>query len=66
VTEDSVRQVIKQSDDPFVTASEVADAIGVARQTAHRNLQRLHENGRLAKRKIGGSAVIWWFRDGEC
>ena len=52
---------IKQCNRPFVTANDVADSLGVARQTAHKHLQRLHEEGNLNKRKVGGSAVIWWF-----
>ena len=64
VTADDLRREIRVSDDPFVTASDIAGRIGVARQTAHKHLQRLHENGELEKRKIGGSAVIWWFPQG--
>jgi len=52
---------IKQSSRPFVTANDMAECLGVARQTAHKHLQRLHEEGNLNKRKVGGSAVIWWF-----
>lgn len=47
----------------FATASEVAAAIGVERQTAHKHLQRLVDNGRLEKKKIGSSAVVWWVED---
>jgi predicted ArsR family transcriptional regulator len=43
----------------------MAEALDVARQTAHKHLQRMHENDGLEKRKIGGSAVIWWFPEDE-
>jgi predicted ArsR family transcriptional regulator len=61
VTEDDLRRAIQNHPEEFVTATDVAESLGVARQTAHKHLQRLHENGELQKRKIGGSAVIWWF-----
>lgn len=63
VTETDIQREIKSSDEPFVTATDIADSMGVARQTAYKHLQRMHETGELRKRKIGSSAVIWW-RDG--
>ncbi|WP_435101791.1 MarR family transcriptional regulator [Halarchaeum sp. P4] len=64
VTTSDLREIIKDHEEPFVTASDIADETGVARQTAHKYLQRLHEEGELERRKIGGSAVIWWLEDG--
>jgi Mn-dependent DtxR family transcriptional regulator len=53
-------EAIESGDDPFSTASEVAERIGVTRQTAYKHLQRLYDQGRIRKKKIGSSAVIWW------
>jgi predicted ArsR family transcriptional regulator len=64
VTQDRLRDEIESFEDPFVTASDMAEQLDVARQTAHKHLQRMHERDGLEKRKIGGSAVIWWFPDG--
>lgn len=61
VTEEKLRRAIREHDDPFVTSGEMAEVLGVERQTAWKHLQRLHDNGGLEKKKIGGSAVIWWF-----
>lgn len=61
VTEQSLRNEIESTDGPFVTARDISDEMGVARQTAYKHLQRLHERGDLEKRKVGSSAVIWWF-----
>jgi predicted ArsR family transcriptional regulator len=61
IDQQDLENKIKQHHRPFVTANEVADSLDVARQTAHKHLQRLHEQGELNKRKVGGSAVIWWF-----
>jgi|AntDeeMinimDraft_5_1070356.scaffolds.fasta_scaffold25938_2 predicted ArsR family transcriptional regulator len=60
VTESKLREHIESQENPFVTASEMAESLGVARQTAYKHLQRMHEDGKLRKEKIGGSAVIWW------
>jgi predicted transcriptional regulator len=54
---------VRSGDDPFVSAREVAEANGMARQTAYKHLQRLYESGRIEKKKVGGSAVIWWCSD---
>lgn len=63
ITEDKLRERIESRDDPFVTAKDISNELGVARQTAYKHLQRLHERQDLQKRKVGSSAVIWWFSD---
>jgi len=63
VTREELRQQIKSFNLPFVTASDMADELGVARQTAHKHLQRMVDDGRLQKHKVGSSAVIWWLPD---
>lgn len=65
ITQDELVELVRQHDDPFVTANDIADSVGMARQTAHKHLQRAHENGEVEKKKIGSSAVIWWI-DGCC
>jgi len=60
ISEEDIHFAFQETDDPFVTAKEVSERMGVTRQTAYKHLQRLHEQDRLEKRKIGSSAVIWW------
>lgn len=43
-----------------LTASEVAEEIGVVRRTAYNKLSELEEQGELRKKKVGGRAVVWW------
>lgn len=62
-TADEYLEAIRSTPDPFATASEVAEQIGVARQTAHKHLQRLAESEQIKRKKIGSSAVIWWIED---
>ena len=62
VTEDEIVELVRTADDPFTTASEVAERVGMARQTAHKHLQELYEEGEIQKKKVGQSA-IWWVED---
>lgn len=58
--DEQIISYISSNDKPFVTAPEIADVAGIARQNAYRKLQRLHDEGRIEKYKVGSSAVIWW------
>jgi DNA-binding transcriptional ArsR family regulator len=60
ISKSELLEFMKQHDEPFVTASDVADAEGVAQQTAYKHLKRLYESGAIKKKKVGGSATIWW------
>jgi HTH-type transcriptional regulator, bacterioopsin transcriptional activator and related proteins len=43
-----------------LTATEVADAVGVSRRTAYERLQRLVDAGDLRTKKVSSSGRIWW------
>jgi DeoR/GlpR family transcriptional regulator of sugar metabolism len=60
VTDDELIRTIQAMELPFVTASDVAEEIDTTRQTSHRYLQELVEQGRLQRHKVGASAVIYW------
>lgn len=44
---------------PIVTSADVADALGVTRETARRKLTALADDGTLAHRKTAGRVVYW-------
>ena len=50
---------------PAVGASEVADELGVQRQTADKYLRRLAEEGYIRTRMVGQSRVWWLSDEGE-
>ena len=52
-----------QSGEPVLTATEVADQLGITQQGAHHKLQRAHERGAVEKKKVGARAVVWWVPD---
>jgi DNA-binding Lrp family transcriptional regulator len=43
-----------------VTASDVMEAVGCSRRTAHNKLNELVEEGVLETRKVGSRSRVWW------
>ena len=52
-----------QTTQPVLTATEVAEQLGITQQGAHHKLQRAHEKGAVEKKKVGSRAVVWWVPD---
>ncbi|MFC7135351.1 MULTISPECIES: MarR family transcriptional regulator [Salinibaculum] len=59
-TIDAVLDVLASTDDPVLTSSEVAEAIGVSSETARRKLTELHDQGLVKRKEVGARAVVWW------
>jgi DNA-binding Lrp family transcriptional regulator len=57
-----VHDVFRQRDDRArpLTASDVMDAVGCSRRTAHNKLNELVERGVLRTRKVGSRSRVWW------
>jgi len=47
------------------TTPEVAEALDLGRRTAYARLERLVEEDRLATKKVGASARVWWRPAGD-
>lgn len=58
-TEAEILNVIRKSDDPVVTTSEVAEGVDVTRQAALYRLDNLKERGILEKKEVGASVVFY-------
>lgn len=43
-----------------LTASDIMDAVGCSRRTAHNKLNDLVEDGSLKTRKVGSRSRVWW------
>ncbi|MFD1588543.1 MarR family transcriptional regulator [Halorientalis brevis] len=59
----STEQIINQfesSDDAFLTAPEIAEALGTDRQAINYRLKKLHSKGILRRKEAGSRAVGWW------
>lgn len=55
-----LEKVFRESDDPVLTAVEVAEELDITQQAAHARLTRAHERGELNRKKTGARAVVWW------
>lgn len=60
ISEAELHQFIEQYEEPFVTARIVAQSKGIAQKTALKHLNRLHNNGKIKKKRVGATATIWW------
>ncbi|MFC6976643.1 ArsR family transcriptional regulator [Halomicroarcula sp. GCM10025709] len=43
-----------------LTASDIIDAVGCSRRTAHNKLNDLVDRGELKTRKVGSRSRVWW------
>jgi predicted ArsR family transcriptional regulator len=60
VTPETVLDVLKEADDPVLTATEIADVLDVSRDTIRLKLQDLHERGKVDRKQVGARSVVWW------
>lgn len=61
--DEKILEILYESDDPAMTAREIADEMGEARRTVHRRLQELAEAGTVRRKDIGAHGTIWWLSD---
>jgi predicted transcriptional regulator len=59
-TEDRIIAQFRQAETPFLTAVEIADAIGMTRQGVNQRLKQLEERDIVERKKVGSRAVAWW------
>lgn len=60
VSDQDVLKVFDAADEPFLTASEIAERLPVSRQAVNYRLNRMHDDGIVGKKKVGARAVGWW------
>lgn len=59
-TVDELEEIFINSDDPALTATEVASELDITRQGAHKKLMNAYEDGIVTRKKVGSRAVVWW------
>ena len=64
-TPDDVLAAFAQSEDLVLTASEIAETLGISRRTALRKLETLEENGQVQRKDVGARAVVWWIAEDQ-
>jgi len=64
-TDEKVLSAIKDHYAPAVGTSDIADEIGVARQTVDNRLRDLWDTGHVDSKKVGRSRIWWITNTGE-
>lgn len=65
VTDEDILEVFKQSTDPFLATSEVAEQIKITERGTRNRLDHLHEDGELNRKQIGKPHLYWLPTDGS-
>lgn len=60
ITDDDVLDVFRGATDPFLTTKEVSDELELGRRGTYDRLTDLADEGKLERKKVGESAIIWW------
>lgn len=59
IDDDEILSLFDEHEAPYMTASELADEVGMSRQGMHNRLLELADEG-LLERKKTGRTVGWW------
>lgn len=62
ITDEQIIAEFRASEDPYLTASELAEKLPMTRQGLHDRLVDLYEEGVLRRKKTGRT-VGWWLND---
>jgi predicted ArsR family transcriptional regulator len=60
VTLERVLTVLRDADDPVLTAKEVGERLGCTSEAARQRLHELQERGDVESKQVGARAVVWW------
>jgi DNA-binding MarR family transcriptional regulator len=60
VTEQDILLVFDSTDDPFMTAKEIADELPITRDAVLRRLKDMEDEGLVGSKRTGARAVGWW------
>lgn len=60
ITLAAVMGVLRESDSPVATAKEVGETLECSAEAARQKLLELRDRNIVARRQVGGGAVVWW------
>ncbi|MYL16167.1 HTH domain-containing protein [Halorubrum terrestre] len=60
VSDEQILSLFRESTDPVLTASEIADQVDLTRRNVLNRLKDLESNGHLRSKKVGGRSTVWW------
>lgn len=63
-THEQVYQFVREHHKPFVTSSDVSEQFSnVSGRTIRKRLNDLTDQGKLKRREVGASAVLWYIEN---
>lgn len=60
ISEQDILKVFDAANEPFLTASEIANEMPVSRQAVNYRLETMHKKGSVGRKKTGARSVGWW------
>jgi hypothetical protein len=60
ISDEDILEVFRKAADPFLTTKEVSNELDLGRRGTYDRLVDLADEGRLKRKKVGESAIIWW------
>ena len=60
ITPERVLEVLREEDDPVLTAKEVGERLGCTSEAARQRLHELQDCGDIESKQVGARAVVWW------
>lgn len=60
VSDDEILAVFRNSADPVLTSSEVAEELPVGRRAALKRLRAIEDSGELRSKEAGSGSRVWW------
>jgi predicted ArsR family transcriptional regulator len=60
ITPERVLKVLREDDDPVLTAKEIGDRLDCTSEAARQRLHELRESGEAESKQVGARAVVWW------
>ena len=58
-------ELFRDTEEPVLTATEIAETFHISQQAAYDRLKRLEESGTLNKKEVGSRAVVWWLEGSQ-
>lgn len=60
VSDREIIRVLESTDEPVMTAGEVAEHLPIGKDAVTYRLNKMHERGLVDRKDAGAHAVVWW------
>jgi DNA-binding Lrp family transcriptional regulator len=60
ISDKQILELFRDSEDPILTASEIAGQVDMSRRWVLDRLKDLEARRQLQSKKVGGRSTVWW------